>query len=245
MLNRLRSNLCLAVCLSLFLALLTAWVAIDRPEKAEKRLSERILSGKAVPHHFYVPVYLWRGLTLNVVLAGLASVAAVFAGRKVSGSEVQIPKASRLEQGAVAVCLLIAGLTSAVRLGHSTWGDEDYTVKTYINPQYELKADGRLTQRPVEWHEVLWHSKRPNNHVGYTAMARLVHEQFFEPGDGPNDPIFSEKLVRLPAFLFGLLSVISLVWMARVWGWGRAVPVILVFYVTHPWLVRFASDARA
>ncbi|MBL9114741.1 MAG: hypothetical protein JNJ83_07005 [Verrucomicrobiaceae bacterium] len=245
MLNRLRSNLCLAVCLSLFLALLTAWVVIDRPEKAEKRLSERILSGKAVPHHFYVPVYLWRGLTLNVVLAGLASVAAVFAGRKICGSEVQIPKASRLEQGAVAVCLLIAGLTSAVRLGHSTWGDEDYTVKTYINPQYELKADGRLTQRPVEWHEVLWHFKRPNNHVGYTAMARLVHEQFFERGDAPSDPIFSETLVRLPAFLFGLLSVISLVWMARVWGWGRAVPVILVFYVTHPWLVRFASDARA
>jgi hypothetical protein len=248
-LSKWKSNPALTIALGLMLTLAIVWLAVDRPEKAERRLVQRIESGKAVPHHFYVPVYLWRGLTVNVLLAGLTAAASFWAGRRFiqSPSLPGTPEPSRKwETGAVLFCALLAGLSAGIRLGHSTWGDEDYTVKTYINPQYERQADGELLiGQPVPLTDVLWHYKRPNNHVGYTFVARLVHDTFFTPGSEPSSPLFSETLVRLPAFVFGLLSVFSIAWMARVWGWSKGLPLVLVFYVTHPWLVRFSSDARA
>jgi len=223
----LRSNRAFALALGLFVSLLAAWLVVDRPVKAERRLEERIASGKAVPHHFYVPVYLWRGLTLNLGVA---------AGRDI--------RLSGLQRAAIAAALALAAVQGYERLSLSTWGDEDYTVKTYIQPEVEKKEDGTLSFTDRTWADVIWNGKRTNNHFGYTALAKLTHDTFFRPGTGPRDPYFSEALVRLPALIAGVLSVLALAWMARVWRITGGLWLLLLLWVVHPWFLRFTSDAR-
>ena len=241
----LRTNRALLFAVGLFVAIFAGWMMTDRPVKAEKRLAERIAAGKSVPYHFYVPIYLWRGLTLDIALSALLVGAAALAGRKLSSVDVpQEGQTSPVGRIVVAACMVVAALEAGSRLGLSTWGDEDYTVKNYISDQLIEEGDGVYKMEPASWSSLMWFYKRPNNHIGYTAVARVVHELFFKPGTGPTDPIFSEVLVRLPAYAFGLLSILTLAWMARVWGWTSGLWIVLPFYVTHPWLVRFASDTR-
>lgn len=242
----LRTNRAFALALGLCVALLVTWLALDRPEKAERRLEERIASGKAVPHHFYVPVYLWRGLTLNLGVAALLAGACYYAGRKSSDlPAAEVPaRLSGVQRAAVVAALALAAVHGWQRLDHSTWGDEDYTVKLYIQPEVEQQEDGSLRFTERTWPDVIWHGKRTNNHFGYTALAKLCHDSFFRPGSGPRDPYFSETLVRLPAFAAGLLSVLALTWMARVWRITAGLWLLLLLWVAHPWFVRFTSDAR-
>lgn len=244
----LRANRPLALALGLFVALLAAWLVVDRPVKAERRLEERIASGKPVPHHFYVPVYLWRGLTLNIALAAALAGACWIAGRKLDEVPALQEDASRryhaVEKGILSLIVLFAAVQGWQRLDHSTWGDEDYTVKTYIEDQVTELQDGKLQFTKTPWQDVLWHGKRPNNHFGFTALSRLSHDLFFTPGAGPVDPFFSERWVRLPAYVAGLLSILAIAWMARVWGWGHGLWLLLLYYVIHPWFVRFGTDAR-
>lgn len=242
----LRNNRAFALALGLFFAVTVACLVVERPEKAERRLAERIASGKAVPHHFYVPVYLWRGLTLNLAVTALLAGACSLAGRRLEnpGSIPSAPPSSKLTTSLLFFGLIVAAANGYHRLGHSTWGDEDYTVKTYIEPQVTEKADGTLEFTRPTWYDVVWHGKRTNNHYGYTALAKLSHDLFFKPGTGPTDPFFSEALVRLPAYLSGLLSILALAWLTRLWGIRHGIWVIVLVYVLHPWLVRFGTDAR-
>lgn len=241
----LRQNRALALGLGLLVALIVIWLSVDRPVKDERRLAERLASGKAVPHHFYVPVYLWRGLTVNLALGAALSAACIVAGRKLAAPPEAAAAAFGLwDKGIIGLAITIAALQGGSRLGHSTWGDEDYTVKTYITDQITEGPEGIYTATPTSWTHALWHNKRPNNHTGYSVMANLVHSTFFKPGDGPRDPIFSEALVRTPAFVFGLLSILALAWMGRVHGVTHGVAMVLIYYAIHPWLTRFGSDAR-
>jgi len=245
-LHQLRNNKAFAVGLALLITLATIWFAVDRPLKEEKRLQERINAGKDVTYQLCVPVYLWRGLSVNVALAAVLAAGCLIAGRKLSSSAT--PKTSTFgvgEKVLIGFAVVIAALQGASRLGHSTWGDEDYTVKTYISDQLIEDPKGVYTSTPTPWTYALWHYKRPNNHTGYSVMANLVHSAFFERGNGPRDPIFSEVLVRTPAFLFGLLSLATLAWMGRVHGVSHGVAMVLVYYAIHPWLTRFGTDARA
>ncbi len=245
----LRSNHAFALALGLFACFSVTWLVVDRPIKAERRLEERIASGKAVPHHFYIPVYLWRGLTVNLGVAALLAGAAYFAGRRTGQetAERSLPKDQALsgaQKAAIAAAMALAALQGYDRLSLSTWGDEDYTVKTYIQPEVEKQADGTLSFTARTWADVIWHGKRTNNHFGYTALAKLVHDTFFHPGTGPRDPYFSESLVRLPALVAGVLSVLALAWMASVWRITSGLWLILLLWVVHPWFLRFTSDAR-
>jgi hypothetical protein len=141
--------------------------------------------------------------------------------------------------------MLLAALYGWQRLGQSVWGDEDYTIKTYIEDQVTEQTNGSLRFEKPSWASALWNFKRPNNHVGFTVLAKACHDWFFTPGTGPRDSFFSEPLVRAPAYLAGVLSVAALWWLAGVYGWqGGAVAALLFLYVQHPWYVRFSSDAR-
>ncbi len=244
-LRHLRENRALLLAVALFAAVLATWVAVDRPVKEEKKLARLLEAKNSASWRAYVPVYLWRGLTVDVGLAALLVAACAVAGRRLAQSGAEEERSTGLgTKLLVGGCVLVAALQTVPRLSFSTWGDEDYTVKTYVNDQFVTAPDGTHTLERVPWANVLWHYKRPNNHVGYTAVARAVHDAFFRPGTGPTDPIFSETLVRLPAFAFGLLSVLTVAWMARVWGWTRGLWLVLPFYVLHPWLIRFGSEVR-
>jgi hypothetical protein len=233
------------VALLLAAVLLLAWCFIPRPVKAEARLAERIASGKAVPSHFYQPVWLWRGLTASLPLSLLLVLAVHLGGRARASEKPTIEKGSAVRLWLVVPLVTLAGL-SALRLNHSTWGDEDYTVKTYVREQVTQGKEGALAFSSPTWSEVLWGFKRPNNHVGFTVLARLSHDLLYRSGDKPETPPFSERIVRLPAWVAGVLSVLALFFALRAWGLAGVGGVILLclWYPLHPWVIRFSSDAR-
>jgi hypothetical protein len=234
---------------ALFLVLLTTLMLVDRPTKIEKRIIERQeVQGKEAPTHWLVPVWLWRGLAVNTALAAVLVVLTPLARRSVFGGKPpaptpSVPFSSR-EKMLLAASIFLLGASSAPRLGHSLWGDEEYAMKTYIAPEIVKTAEGGVQLKPRSWVDTLWDYQRPTNHIGFTVLARLCHDRFFTPGTGPTDPWFSETLMRLPSFLAGLASILTLVWGCRVWGLRQGIGWIALGFAGHAWLVRFGCDAR-
>lgn len=241
------------VCTALLLAgLLAALAVVDRPEKLEKKIRERMQSGQKVSWQWDVPVFSWWGLVGNAGLAAALLAAAPLAGRRLSRDyrpewreQSARQRFSGTEKLVLGAAVAMACFTNLPRLHLSLWGDEEYLVKRMIADQVERAPDGHLEIQPTPWAATLWDMHRPTNHVGYTVIARLVHDTFFQRGTGPTDPFFSEALVRLPTLLAGLLSIGALVWAALVWGWRGGVAWVALAYAAHPWFVRFGVDARA
>lgn len=236
------------IALAVFAVLLIAWCAVARPVKAERRLAERIAAGKAVPWHFYAPVWSWRGLTAALPVAALL-VAAAAVGSSAGLREKAAPPMQPTTRGQRLVLLTATAalaLTAGGRLSLSLWGDEDYTVKTYLMEQVETRADGGLSFSYPTWGDALWNFKRPNNHIGFTVLAKLSHQLLYRQSGEPQSFLFKEWILRLPAWAAGLLSVWSLWWMAGVYGWRgwHTVAVLFLLYALHPWVVRFSAEAR-
>lgn len=234
---------------ALFLVLFTTLMVVDRPIKIEKRIVERQeIQGKEAPTHWLVPVWLWRGLAVNTALAGLLVALTPLARRSVfAGEPPAVPPSMpffRREKMLLAAAVLLLAASTAPRLGHSLWGDEEYAMKTYIAPEIVKTAEGGVQLKPRSWVDTLWDYQRPTNHIGFTVLARVCHDTFFTPGIGPTDPWFSETLMRLPSFFAGLASILTLVWGCRVWGLRQGIGWIALGFAGHAWLVRFGCDAR-
>lgn len=233
----------------LFLALLTTLLSVQRPVKMEMRILERQQTlGKTAPTHWLVPVWLWRGLAVNTGLAALLVALTPLAARPVRSSlshqAARGEPFTRREKLVIGSSILLLAASTAPRLGHSLWGDEEYAMKTYIAPILKQQDDGTWTFETRPWLTTLWEYARPTNHIGFTVPARLCHDLFFRPSGGPTDPWFSESLMRLPSFLAGLAAILTIVWCCRVWGWRRSAAWIALAYAGHAWLVRFGCDGR-
>lgn len=232
---------------TLFVLLLVTLLTVNRPVKIEKRIAERALQGKDAPTHWLVPVWLWKGLAINVGLTGFLVLLTPLAGRKLSGGILARPQTTPYTRREwmllIASGVLFVG-SGAPRLGHSLWGDEEYTMKRVIADDISRDENGVLQIQPRPWMDTIWDYNKPTNHVGYTVVARLFHDALFTRKEGPKDPWFSEIAIRLPVLLAGLGSMVALVWACSVWGWRRGVALLAFGYAGHAWLVRFGVDAR-
>jgi hypothetical protein len=233
---------------ALFLVLLTTLLLVDRPVKMEKRITERRqLQGKDAPTHWLIPVWLWRGLAMNTGLAALLVALTPLAARANSPAPGTRPLATPFtgrEKMLLTASLILLAASTTPRLGQSLWGDEEYCMKAYIAPKPVLMDDAHWRLEPRPWSTTLWDYQRPTNHIGFTVVARLVHDSLFTPGPGARSPWFSEMLMRLPSFLAGLAAILTLVWCCRVWGLRHGLGWIALGYAGHAWLVRFGCDAR-
>lgn len=232
---------------SVLLALIVTFLCVDRPVKAEKKIADRIAAGKTVPVTWYVTPWLWKGLIANIGLATLLVALTPLARRKLSDQwkEEASPRSLVKWEKIILVGIIgIAAVQNAPRLSHSLWGDEEYTGRRLIADELERDENGKLTIEKQSWLTTFWSFRKPTNHIGYTVVARAVHETFFQPKLGPTDPWFSETLIRLPVYVAGLLSILSLVWACRVWGFANGAVMLAFGYILHPWFVRFGVDAR-
>lgn len=232
--------------LSVFLVLLITLLVADRPVKSEREMERRIAEGKKVSLKHHVPVWLWRGLCVNVGLAGLLVALTPLATKPLRGRRlaVEVPPLSKPEWLLLGLAAGLFLWNGVPRLSHSLWGDEENLMLHCIADQVTKQADGSLAVQPVSWRETFWNYTRPTNHIGYTVVARLFHEWMYRPSTGPTDPFFSETAMRLPVLLSGLGWLAALVWCCRVWGSHRgAVPAALALS-GHAWLTRFGVDGR-
>lgn len=248
-----RNNYLLLTCLLLIVLLLAA-VLIEHPRKVDQHIAERKAAGKAVPTHWYVHADVWRGLTVDAVLAALLMALTPWAGRKLREqqpsdtnhaiSRENVPTWLRRTPLIMAtMCAVIFASTSYQRLSHSLWGDEEYTMKRLIAPDVERMEGGKLKFKETPWTTTLWSFRKTTNHIGYTAVARLFHDTFFKPGTDARGGWFSEFWIRFPVWLAGIGSVYAITWAMLRWRCGLAV-VMPLFWILHPWMFRFGSDAR-
>ena len=230
-----------------FLALLIVKEAVPKPDKAERAILKRKAEGKLISPEAYVPVWLYKGLRVNLVIAGALLLASPWLGRRLTSGMKLVPRPALepLKRWEVAACVALMGLAAwhnAPRLTQSMWGDEEFNASRFMLPYLERGADDKLTIEPRSWTTTLWNMRKPTNHLGYSFFARLTHDTFFKPGTGPKDPWFSEALLRAPVFMAGLLLIPAFFWALRVWGlrpwWG------LLLLVLHPWFTRYGVEGR-
>lgn len=241
------SRLFILSCLLVFLTLVAAVIVVPRPVKAERAIEKRRAEGKLIPQESYIPVWLYKGLQMNLALTGALLLASPWLGRRrKSGMQfLQRPAAATWTRTQTVACVLLlgyAGWQNGPRLFHSMWGDEEFNASRFILDEVERQPDGTLKIESRSWASTLWSVRKPTNHLGYSFFARLSHETFFQKTDDAGAPWFSEALLRAPVFVGGLLTLLLMIWSLRVWGlngWWSA-----LFLMVHPWFVRFGVDGR-
>lgn len=234
-------------CAVVFLTLLTVRITVDTPVKEEKAIARKKTEGKTVAPEAYVPVWLYKGLKVNLLIAGAVLLASPWLGRsrKKDLPLVDSPSVSPFKRWEVMACVALMGIAAwhnAPRLYHSMWGDEEFNASRFMLDYVERDEAGNLQIKERSWTTTLWNMRKPTNHLGYSFFARLTHDTFFVKKAGPTDPWFSEALLRTPVFIAGLLLIPAFIWALRVWGfrpwWG------LLLLLLHPWYTRFGVDGR-
>ena len=145
------------------------------------------------------------------------------------------------------VCLTIivaAGVwTRAPRLDHSFWNDEEYSLRRYTHGGWEQAKDGGWKFDPVSWDNSLFDSRKGNNHLLNTLLARESLDVWrFVRGQPPE--AFSETAERIPPFVAGALTLVLVFVLGAELGapWlGVGAAALLA---AHPWHVRYAVEAR-
>jgi hypothetical protein len=238
-------------CAVVLLGLFVLKEQMGSPDKAEKRLQRlqekaRAEKGSVAPEA-YVPVWLHKGLKVNLVLVGALLLASPWLGTRRSPEMKFMSEPERKPVGKWGIIACVALMALAAwhnqpRLFHSMWGDEEFNASRFILDRVERQPDGTLKVTPREWTTTLWNMRKPTNHLGYSVFARLSHDAFFHKSTEPTAPWFSEALLRAPVFIAGLLLIPAFLWALRVWGlsawWG------LLLLLLHPWFTRFGVDGR-
>lgn len=219
-------------------------------EKAQQRVIDRAASGKPVPHHYYVPVWGFYAAVANFGIGVLMTGLVAWWGRldgSAKGSEVPVRSLERMGRGAFLSALLamvVAASLNAPRLRFSLWDDEQNTAKEYAVGRFKYDDEGRLNFRPVTWPDVFFNYKTANNHILFTAAAKLSHDLLFRPSSDPRGGYFVEWIIRLPAFLAGLLAIPVLSWLVHLLGFPRGAGWAPWFLIGHAWFTRYGCDAR-
>jgi len=143
----------------------------------------------------------------------------------------------------VMAAMMITMILGAQRLNFSLWDDEEYTLRRFVVGGYEQREDGGVEFKKARWERTFHNYQMPNNHILHSVLARISHGTWSLLGGGREIP-FSELALRLPAYLFGILSIASLAWLLLQLGLPRAGVMAAFLMALHPWHVRYASEAR-
>ena len=208
-------------------------------------LVERAAKGKeARPIDFWVS-YGWYALLFAAVAAGgfAATSKRWLPGEVRAHAEVVPPRTNRAFAGALAVVLLVAGVLAAPRLDQGLWQDEDHTIRGYVAGAYLAGEDGELRFWGTKWRDALLYDWGPNNSIVFSVVVRGV-DQLWKAVARPEDRRPVESVVRLPAFAFGLLSLVAIAWLGAWLGHPWAGIAAAAMLALHPWHLRYTSEVR-
>lgn len=253
----------LAAMLGLMALAVAGLVVADRAaagKKTQDRVAAAVRNGTPIHWRQVVRVWIPRAAGIGGGVLLVAAALLPWAGRALNGGNrksnsmaTEDPDAPedpaertrrRLGWLGVAVIAGLAGWTTAPRLNHSVWGDEERTLREFLVGQYRPGPDGTLTFDAATWGDAFFHYRTPNNHVLYSAAAQASHRWLGKPGTGAGDAYFSEWAIRFPAWLAGMAAVAGVAGLGAVVGWRRAGWVAAALLALHPGFVRYAAEAR-
>jgi len=201
---------------------------------------------------YYIPYYSWwGGLIALIGLLFLGATAAWWtkplpAGHLSEGEARRAKEARRTLRWfwpLVGAAMLVTAVLGAQRLHFSFWDDEHYTARRFAIGMFKQADDGSVQFRERGWGAAFHDYRMPNNHILHSLLAQgsvRVWRLFRNPDGLP----YSEAVMRLPAYLFGILSIAALAWLLKELGMARAGVWAAFLLALHPWHIRYASEAR-
>jgi len=200
--------------------------------------------GPNIPFEYFASVYTWWG-----GLTALSGVLLLFLMRQwwlVPCRQQELPtdKTPRWFWPLVGAAMLLTAAMGTVRLKQDLWDDERKTLQQFVQGDYRPRDDGGVRFREFGWGRTLFNYREPNNHILHSIFARVSVDtwKIFRTKDGTP---FSETALRLPAFLFGIMSVAALALLLKELGLARAGVAAAFLLAIHPWHIRYACEARA
>jgi hypothetical protein len=216
--------------------------------KEELRMKEKQATNQNVSVPSYVAVYGPKALFANSALCLLLLAVGPWATRSMQRTQASSPtapnKGRRLALAIVSLTLIGSAISVSPRLKHSLWADEATTMRKFVVGEYNRGADGTMALKPVTQLYRQFALKTPNNHMLYSTLAGWVHGTFFTQSDAPDAPYFSETLMRIPAFLFGLGALLAVWWLALEMGLKQMSWLPAVLLALHPWHSQYTGEAR-
>ena len=141
----------------------------------------------------------------------------------------------------VAVMLLAAWLR-VPRLGQSLWNDEEYAMRRFSHGAWEQK-DGSWRFDPVKWEDTLFENKNGNNHVLSSLVTRWSLEVWRFAAGEPREA-FSEKALRMPALIAGMLTLVLLAAIGTEMGYAWIGVGAAAWMALHPWHIRYSVESK-
>jgi len=211
-------------------------------------IAKRVRRGLPVRSIDYARTYGWWAAAFNALLASgllLSRRIWVSAGRLVENRGFAAAGREDFRRFAVGVgaAMLAATWLAAPRLSHSLWGDEEWTVRHAIDGVYLRGESGDIDFHALRWRDTFFEYRKPSNHVGFTVPARLSLSAWRALAD-PGLSFVSETAIRTPSLVAGVTSVAVVALLLRSLGMSTAGVFAAWLLALHPWLIRYASEAR-
>jgi hypothetical protein len=198
---------------------------------------------------------LWLGAAINAGLGLLLLTLAPWWARPLpersapllrdSHSRPGTPLSSRWFWALTLLAVVAAAAIRAPRLTHSFWNDEEQAFRKFTWGEYEATpgSSDLLEFDPAGWDRALFYSVNGNNHVFHTVCAKLCHS-VWSAVTRPDPENFREWVIRLEPFVSGLLALVVIaVWLRRA-GFPVAGVTAAWLLAIHPWVLRYAVEAR-
>ena len=143
----------------------------------------------------------------------------------------------------VLAAVIACGALAAPRLGQSLWDDEVYNLRRAISGYWKLDGE-ELRFKRAGLVDALWYYRMPNNHVPHTLAARTSVTAWRQLTGGADAHAVDERALRLPAFVAGLATLAAVGLLLSTLRMPGAAAIAAWLLALHPWLLRYASEAR-
>jgi hypothetical protein len=188
-----------------------------------------------------IKIHIWTGGAFAfVILSGLIALTPWWTRPAHVKHQTSNLKAPKWFWPLIWAAMALTAIQAYPRLDFGFWDDEELCVRESLVGKFRRsEKSGEATFQRLKWEETFFGYNTPNNHVLHSILSRACGT-LSRPAELP----FSEFALRIPAYLFGILSVGALAWFLKDAGFVAAGPVAAFLLALHPWHIRYASEAR-
>ncbi len=225
------------------LGLAHGMAAIVRDKPWSKEIIKRVEHGKVLQLSNYITIGTWYAAIAGAVLCLAGASALWFARAPQPVVPEAPPKSSKAFRWGLAIVLLMALVIRLPKAGHSLWNDELRSLEMFVIGE-TVQRDARHDFSD-SWQRATFANPEANNHLLCTIETRIAHG-LWRAIDRPKagEQPFSERWLRLPALLWGMLGIMLAGHLGRLQGGARLGLMTAALLAVHPWHVRFSTEAR-
>lgn len=216
---------------------------------SESGIAAAEAAGKKVKVEHFVTSGLFTGAIAGAAISLVALLAAPLLCRRGELYEdtrpVYPPSMRNFVIVAGVITIVVTAITNHHRLSQSLWDDEEKAMRMFIvGKVYQSSKTGEWKFKEASWQDTFFNYRLPNNHILFSAAAKLCHIGHDTQPTEPDAMYFNEWRLRLPSFIAGLASIGLVGWLVTLLGFQRAAVFAMPLTAMHPWFLRYLVEAR-